>query len=125
MDNFKKACILKLRFQTSKGPLSAEQLFELNQTDLATACKNQKKLLRKTDDDDLGFLDQVSVTDEVETLKFDILKDVYLTKKADAEAKRLAKENKEHNNKILELIASKKDEALTGMSIEQLEAMLK
>lgn len=125
MDNFKEASKLGLRFNTSKGVLSVEQLWDLTQTDLANCIKGIKKLLKTNDDDDLAFLDSTVVVDKEQQLRFDILKDVYLTKKQEAEDKRNAKETKEHNNRILELIASKKDQALEGKSIEELEAMLK
>ena len=58
-------------------------------------------------------------------LRFDILKDVYLTKKKEAEELRNAAEIKAHNQKILTLIAEKKDESLKGKSIEELEGLLK
>lgn len=125
MELFKEASKLKLRFQTSKGLLSAEQLWDLTQTDLTTCIRNLKKILKKNDDDDLSFLDETSAVDKVDQLRFDILKDVYLTKKKENEEARTARETKEHNQKILELIASKKDKALEGKSIEELEALLK
>lgn len=124
MDIYKQGIKMGVRFITSKGNLGIEQLFHLTQTDLANSIKNQKKLLRKTDEDDLGFLDESSKVNVVEQLKFDILKDVYLTKKADADALRDAKLNKEHNKKIMELIQNKKDESLAGKTIEELEKML-
>lgn len=124
MDIYKQGIKEGVRFMTTKGNLSIEQLFHLTQTDLANSIKNQKKLLRKTDEDDLGFLDETSKVDVTEQLKFDILKDVYLTKKADADALKNAKLNKEHNKKIMELIQNKKDESLAGKTIEELEKML-
>ena len=124
MDIFKEAAKKGLRFGTTKGPLSVEQLFQLTQTDLANAVKNQKKLLNKDNEDGLSFLDEASKVDTTEQLKFDILKEVYLTKKADAEALRDARAKKENNQRILELIAKKKEGALEGKSIEELEAML-
>lgn len=125
MDNFKQASRLSLRFSTSKGLLSVEQLWQLSQTDLTNAVRNQKKLLKKNDEDDLSFLDENNKVDPIEQLKFDVLKDVYLTKKADAEAVRDARATKEHNDKILNIIARKKESKLEDSSIEELEALLK
>lgn len=125
MDIFKQASKLGLRFTTSKGQLSVEQLWHLTQTDLATAVKNQKKVLKKNDEDDLAFLDESSKVDATEQLRFDILKDVYLTKKADAEAIRNERERKAHNQKIMEIIQNKKEGELNSKSISELEAMLK
>lgn len=124
MSNFKKASKLKLRFNTTKGPLSAEQLWGLTQTALETSVRAQKKILKKTDDDDLGFLDVSTTTNPVEQLRFDILKEVYLEKKAERAAKVTAKETKEHNDAIHILIAAKKAEALGNKSVEELEKLL-
>lgn len=124
MDIFKQATKMGLRFGTSKGSLSTEQLFQLTQTDLATAITNQKKLLNKGNEDGLSFLDESSKVDAVEQLRFDILKEVYLTKKADAEALRDARVKKETKQKILNLIAEKKEGELATKSVAELEAML-
>lgn len=125
MDNFKKASKEKLRFNTTKGVLSVEQLWDLTLTDLSALIKGVNKLLKGIDDDSLGFLDAQNTVDETQQLRFDVLKDIYLTKKADNEAARTAKETRERNQKILGLIAEKKEESLKGKTIEELEAMLK
>ena len=124
MDNFKTASKLGLRFATTKGNLSTEQLWSLTQTDLTAAIKNAKKLIKKSEDDDLNFLDQDVEVSSEDQLRFDILKDVYLTKKAENEAARTARDAKEHNQKILQLIEAKKEEGLQSKSIEELEALL-
>jgi len=121
---YKQGLQLGLRFTTSVGLLTIEQLFQLKQNQLENAIRNQKKLLKASDDDELGFLDVSSKVDPVEQLKFDILKDVYITKKAEAEAIRESKAKKENNQKILELIAQKKEGVLQEKSIEELEKML-
>lgn len=126
MNQFTQASKIKLRFNTPKGLLSTEQLWDLTLVDLTTSIKASKKLLNKTEDNDLSFLEiTTTVADQTEQLRFEILKEVYLTKKADNEAIRTAKENKEHNQKIMQLIEQKKDDKLSGLSIEELEKMLK
>jgi len=122
---YKKANQLKLRFSTNKGILSVEQLWDLSQVDLSNVIKAVKKVLKKTDDDELSFLEDTKVVDVENQLKFDILKDVYLSKKKEAEELRNAAENKAYNQKILSLIAEKQEEGLRGKSIEELEALLK
>ena len=122
---YKEATRLGLRFQTNKGLLSTEQLFSLTQTDLASAIKASKKLLKKNDDDDLGFLEDNSKVDKIEELRFNILKDVYLTKKTENEANRAEAEAKAHNAKIDELILRKPETQLAEMSIEELEKLRK
>jgi len=57
---YKQASQLKLRFQTGVGLVSCEQLWDLNQTQLANAIKAVKKVLKKNDDDELSFLEDAS-----------------------------------------------------------------
>ena len=83
---YKKAAFLKLRFQTSRGLLSTEQLPDLKMSELAKLCKEQLEVVKKSrgsDDEELAFLDNnvSSDKDNIEALRFDILKDVYLEKK--------------------------------------------
>ena len=126
MSNYKQASRLGLRFQTSKGLLSVEQLWQLGVTDLSNAIKAVKKILKVTDDDDLSFLiDSKGVVDVENQLRFDILKDIYVTRKEDNAAIRDQALIKEHNQKILELIAEKKEGDLKGLSVEELEKLLK
>jgi hypothetical protein len=122
---YKQASKLKLRFSTTKGLLAAEQLWDLTLTDLSNAIKAVKKVLKKVDDDELSFLNDANTVDVESQLRFDILKDVYLTKKSEAEALRDAAAAKVHNQKILALIAEKNDDKLKSMSVEDLEKLLK
>ena len=122
---FKQASKLKLRFSTTKGLLSAEQLWDLTLTDLSNAIKAVKKVLKKTDDDELSFLNDATTVDVESQLRFDILKDVYLTKKSENEALRDAAAIKVHNAKIDALIAEKQDKKLSEMSIDDLEKLRK
>jgi hypothetical protein len=123
---YKQATQLKLRFLTKKGVLSVEQLWDLKFVDLADAVKEAKKVLTgSTGDDELSFLDETKSVNTEDQLRFDILKDVYISKKAENEAKRNALQDKEHNQKIMALIAEKKEDSLRNMSVEELEALLK
>ena len=122
---YKQASKLKLRFQTNRGVLSVEQLWDLTQFDLSNAIKAVKKVLIKNDDDELSFLENTKVVDVENQLRFDILKDVYLTKKSEAEAIRNEAETKAHNQKILALIAEKQEGKLRDMSEEELKSLLK
>lgn len=123
---YKQASKLKLRFQTPKGVLSVEQLWDgLSMTELYSTIKVARKNLRKDDDDELSFLEDSKVIDTEGQLAFDILKDVYLTRKKEQEEARTASANKANNQKILTLIAEKKEEHLKSMSVGELEALLK
>ena len=126
MSNYKQASKLQLRFQTNRGNLSVEQLWSLSLTDLANAIKAVKKVLKGTDDDDeLSFLDENKTVDTENQLRFNILKDVYVDKQTALKEARLAQDRKAYEQKILNLIAEKNEEALKEKSIEELEALLK
>lgn len=122
---YKQASQLRLRFLTSVGQLSVEQLWDLNQTQLSNAIKAVKKVLKKDDDDELSFLEDTKKVDVENQLRFDILKDVYLTKKKEVEELRDAANDKAHNEKIDTLIAEKLEGKLRDMSIEDLEKLRK
>lgn len=119
--NFKKASRLKLRFQTSKGVLSVEQLWDLslNELDglavhLEESCKNKTK----------SFLNKKTEQDELSQLRFDIVMDVLTVKVEEREALQKANENKLHDQKILQLIQAKKEEQLSNLTVEELEKLL-
>jgi hypothetical protein len=123
MDNFKLASQQKLRFQTTKGLLSTEQLWDLSIDDLdalAVSLEAEHKQSGKK-----SFLVKTSSKDKTAKLRFDIVLDVLNTKVEEMEAATEAKEIKEHNKKIITLIAEKQDESLKGKSIKELEKMLK
>lgn len=125
---YKKASRLKLRFVTEKGNLSIEQLWDLPRTVLAREITKINETLKSSSiSDELSFLSESVPTpeDEENTLKFQILKDVFITKKEEAEKARDAAKIKAHNTKIDELIARKQDEQLEGLSVEELEKLRK
>lgn len=124
---YKKAAKLKLRFNSSKGLLTVEQLFDLTMPELSSLIKKVNTDLKKEArvDDDLAFLEGRDEAESLNSLKFDILKDVYLTKKQEREEAATDQEKKATRQKIAEIIAKKKDEALEKLSIEELESRLK
>lgn len=122
---YKQAGKLKIRFNTPKGTLSTEQLWDLTQTDLAASIKAIKKTLKDSNDDELSFLEESKNVDVEAQLRYDVLKDVFLTKKVENEAARNAADDKAKKQRIMELISEKKDESLKNKSVEELEALLK
>lgn len=120
---YKQASQLKLRFATKVGQLTSEQLWDLTFQQLSVEIKSAKKQISKSDDNELSFLEEGVKIDHIAQLKFDILKDVYLTKQQEANKSLKDLEIKRHNNKIDALIAEKKEDSLRSMSIEDLEKM--
>jgi hypothetical protein len=124
MEMYKKAAFIGLRVNTSRGLLSVEQLTSLGLSSLSTIIKNIKKSLSKDNDDDLSFLDESKIINSEDQLAFDILKDIYITKKREQEELRTEAQRKENNQKIMSIIHSKKEAQLSEMSIDELEKML-
>ena len=125
MENYKKATRVGLRFNTNKGLLTTEQLWSLSIADLSSAIKEVKKKLVKNDDDELSFLEDVSNNqDTTEQLRFDILKDVYLTRKEELDNIKMEQTKRLNNQKILEIIADKKERNLRELDVDELEKLL-
>lgn len=124
---YKKAAQQKLRFETTRGTLSVEQLFDLPLSVLEKAIRKVREEIKKETqvEDDLSFLNNTTPVDDTNQLRFDILKDIYVDKSTEIQKAKTAKEDKEHNQRILELIKEKQDKALADKSIEELQAMLK
>lgn len=123
MENYKLASREKLRFQTPKGLLSVEQLWDLSITELdalAVSLDNEYKESGKK-----SFIVKSSAKDKTAKLKFDIALDILTTKVDEKTAAAEAAADREHNKKIDALIAEKQDESLKGKSIAQLERMRK
>lgn len=122
MENYKLATQQKLRFQTNKGLLSTEQLWDLPLDELDTLAVSleieHKQSAKKS------FLVKTSEKDKTAKLRFDVTLDILNTKVEEMEALQEAAEIKAHNTKILTLISEKQDDSLKGKSIKQLEAML-
>lgn len=123
---YKKAAKLKLRFASSKGQLTVEQLFDLTMSELSSLIKKVNTDLKKEArvDDDLAFLEGKDETESLNSLRFEILKDVYLTKKQERDDAAEDQDRKARRQRIAEIIAKKEDEALENLSLEELKKKL-
>jgi hypothetical protein len=106
--------------------LNHQYTIVISVTTLKITIKAIKKSLKASDDDELDFLEESeSKVDKLIELSFNILKDIYITKKDAAKTLRDAAAIKENNQKILVEIARRKELKITQISDEELEAMLK
>lgn len=121
---WKQQAKTNLKYETNKGLLTGNQLWSLSIDDLADAIRDTKALMKKSNDDDLSFLQSDDKSDPEMELRFNILKDVYITKQQDAKELREAAEKRIRNQKILHKIAIKQDSMLDNMTIEELENQL-
>lgn len=120
MDIYKQANRLGLRFNTNRGVLATEQLFQLSLADLDTLAVS----LEVSQAGKKSFIRETSQDDEIAKLKFDVALDVLNTIMKEQKDAREMLQNKRKNEKILALIAEKQEGALKEKTIEELEAML-
>lgn len=120
---YKEAAKQKLRIATSRGSLSVEQLWDLPLAELDTLAVSLEEAHKNSKGK--SFLERRTTKDKGLKLQFDIVLDVLQSKVEDADALREARDAKEFNQKIDELIAKKKDGELEGKSIKELESMRK
>lgn len=123
MSNYKLANQTKLRFYTSRGTLSTEQLWDLPIVELDSLAVELEQLLEESKTK--SFLVKKSEEDKVSKLRFDIAYDILISRVEEIEASKTKKEIKEHNQKILGLIAQKEEASLVNKTVEELQAMLK
>lgn len=119
---YKELLRKKERFQTTKGNLSLEQLWDLTANelnDLAVALDSAYEASGKK-----SYITTRSVKDKTTKQKFDVVIDILNTKLEEAAEAVARKERKEKNAKILAIIADKEDESLKGKTKKQLLAML-
>jgi hypothetical protein len=120
---YKEASKLKLRFQTSKGNLSIEQLWDLNLNELDSLAVSLEEAYKNSKGK--SFLEKKTAKNKTIKLQFDIAFDILNTKVEEREALQKEDENKTHNQKIPSLIKEKQEDELKGKSIKELEKLLK
>lgn len=123
---FEQATRTRLRFETSRGFLSVEDIWDLplqgrgvNLDDIAVGIDRQLK-----DSSTTSFVDETPKANTTLQLAFDVVKHVIDVKKAEAQAAATAAERRATKARILEIIAKKQDSVLENASIEELEAKL-
>lgn len=122
---FDKATRLKLRFESNKGLLSVEQVWDLSLTALNEIAKDLNRQIKAANVDDEDFIGNDKKVNPAVQLSFDIVKHIISVKLAERDEQAQAADKKVHNQAILELIQQKQQEALAGKTVEELQAMLK
>jgi hypothetical protein len=128
---FEEAARLKLRFQTDRGLLTVEDLFELPLTsktgrpNLDSIAIALDKEIRNTGEA-VSFVnpEASSEANKVLNLKFDIVKHIIGVRIAERDAAAAEQKRREDKQKILAVIARKQDQQLEGKPLEELIAMV-
>ena len=119
---FEAATKGKYRFPF-KGMISVEDLWDLKLQDLDSVFKSLNKQKKQNDEESL--LQVKTAEDQELDNKIQIVKYIVKFKQEEIEERLQAKDKKEYNQKLLELIERKQNEELARKSIEELQAMLK
>lgn len=120
-DMFEKAVKDKYRFPY-KGQIAVEDLYDLPLGSLDTVFKTLNAEVKKTDEESL--LQTKSAEDDILATKIEIVKYIFNEKLEEKKNQQEAAERKEKKQKIMQIIATKQDEALRNASVEDLQKML-
>lgn len=121
MELFEIATREKYRFPF-RGQISVEDLWDLSMKDLDAVFKTLKKEAGVSNEESLLVVKKQEDSDL--SRKIAIVKRIFEIKNTEIEAAKLAKERADQRQKIMEVIASKKDAELQGKSLAELQAML-
>lgn len=127
MNIFEQATKNKLRFQTTKGSISVEDLWDLpltspRGTSLDSMAIALDQSLRTKG---VSFVDTtVAVANAADQLRFEIIKHVIGVRMKAKDTAEKAKATRQRNDQIRRLIADKENDVLAGKSIEELQDML-
>lgn len=125
---FEQAIRQKLRFTTSQGQLSVEDLWDLP----LTSTTNKANLdaiavglyAELNSNRNISFVNNGSTGDQTLQLKFDIVKHIIDVRKAENASAVEARARKDQKQRLLELINQKENESLAGKSIDELRKMV-
>jgi hypothetical protein len=118
---FEKAARAKLRFPY-KGSITVEDLWDLSVTELDGIFKTLNRQVKAIKEESL--LDKRTIADETLELQINIVKHIVAVKQTENEVRQAAREKAVRKEKLLEILARKKDGELEGKSIAELEAEL-
>ncbi len=130
MNIFEAVSRSKVRFDSPNGLLTTEDLWDLPLTHLNKARANLDDigiaLVKQIQEASTGSLvKKVTRTNEILSLKLEIVKHIIAVKQEAAEHAETLKANQEKKAELQRLIASKKGEALANLPLEKLEEMEK
>lgn len=118
---FEQAARYKIRFDSVRGGLSVEDIWDLPFTSLdkiAIGLHNQLK------HETISFVNDDEKPDPIVQLKFDVIKHVIGVRKAERKAAEDARNKAEQKQKILAIIARKEDGELETKSLDELRSLV-
>jgi hypothetical protein len=123
---FEKASRMKLRFDTPRGRLTVEDLWDLPLIGNEACLDNIAKVLYRElkDETQESFVIKAERSNEELTTKFEIVKHVIDVRLQEEEAAKNAAQARRKKQQILAIIAEKETETLKDSSIDDLRALL-
>jgi hypothetical protein len=118
---FEMATRSKMRFPSTKGELSVEDLWDLSDKDLDVVYKNLKDQEVKSSEESL--LDDANVDPKL-TTAIGIVKYIFTTKRNERLAEKERINKKLTQKKYIDALSKKQDEAIEKMSEAELRAMI-
>ena len=118
---FEMATRNKMRFPSTKGELSVEDLWDLSDKDLDVVYKNLKDQEVKSSEESL--LDDANVDPKL-TAAIGIVKYIFTTKRNERLAEKERINKKLTQQKYIDALSKKQDEAIEKMSEAELRAMI-
>ena len=115
---FERATKLKLRFNF-KGQCTTEDLWDLKENDLDLIYRDLKEDEKAVCGN--GLIMRSNKAADTLKLKQDIVKHIFDAKRAEAEARKNAAENRIRRDRLKTVLAQKQDEKLLGMSEADLQ----
>lgn len=125
MEQFIQASRMKVRFETAKGFLTVEDLWDLpldrgrvNLDEIAIGLSRDMK------GDTESFVNKTKTANLELKVKFDVVVHIIETRLKEREEAALASAKRERKQQILEIIAQKENKSLEEKSIEELNALI-
>lgn len=122
MSIFEQASRVELRFATTKGLLSVEDLWKLSLDSLDTIAKGVNKQLKASEEE--SFVKTRTKANTEDTLRLDILKHVIEVKLQEAEEKKNKAAKTAQLSLLKDLRENKQMQALQSLSVEEIEARI-
>ena len=128
MNIFEQASISKLRFESTRGELSTEQLWDApltsrNGFSLDDIAKQVNRELKATAEESFVTPASTSGSSKLQ-LRLDILKHIIAVKMQARDEAAAASERAAKKAKLLEVLAEKQDSGLRDLSVEELQAQI-
>jgi hypothetical protein len=127
MNIFEQATRLHLRFESSKGNQTVEDLWDLPlSSEKGPSLDKVAQVIYANLNgvQSISFVGESTEANTLDRLRMDIVLHIIDVKKAENAAARKAIDNRAEANRILEQMAKLQDKAMDNMSMEQLQARL-